>query len=153
MVKDLYLKHEAGFNVREASNLELKAMKDRCEHLESEDQHNLQKLGAAEEKCRHLERECNILKEEKDGLAHKVSSSIQNIACLTLQKEEMQRSLLIEQQKRREMQEEVKKVYLALANRHGFLVTLQSDFSNKIDELRKSKKNGCETRKFLLGEL
>lgn len=153
MVKDLYLKHEAGFKVREASNLELKAMKNRCEHLESEDQHNLQKLGAAEEKCRHLERECNIFKEEKDGLAHKVSSSIQTIASLTLQKEEMQRSLLIEQQKRQEMQEEVKKVYLALANRHGLLVTLQNDFSNKIDELRKSKKNGCEIRRFLLGEL
>lgn len=150
VVKDLYLKHEAGVKVREASNLELKAMKDRCEHLEREDQRNLQKLGAAEEKCRRIERECKILKEEKDGLAQKVSSSIQTIASLTLQKEEMQRNLLIEQQKRREIQEEVKRVYSALASRHGLLVSLQNDFSNKIDKLRISKKNGCE---ILLGEL
>lgn len=115
---------------------EVEAFKVKYRNLKEELNSNNQLLEVSKDKYHSLEREFHLLKEEKDALVVRVSNSSQTLALVTDQKEKALQDLKIEAQKRKNLEEEIKKFTTAFSYRQKSFVSFQSDFKSIIENLK-----------------
>lgn len=97
---------------------------------------NNQLLEVSKDRFRSLEREFGILKQERDVLLERVSSSSQNLAMVTDEKEKALQDLKVEARRRKDLEEEIKKFTTAFACRQKSLVSFHSDFKSIVENFK-----------------
>ena len=115
---------------------EVEAIKQKYMDLKKELNTSNQHLEVSKDRYQILEREFHLLKGEKDALLVSVSNSSQTLALVTDQKEKALQDLRIEAQRRKDLEEQIKKFNTAFSYRQKSLVSFQSDFKSIIDNLK-----------------
>lgn len=115
---------------------EVKAIKEKYTNLEKELKTNNQLLEVSKDKFHSLEKEFHLLKEERDILLQSVSSSSKRLALVTDEKEKVLYDFKIEAQRRKDLEEEIKKFTNAFAYRQKSLVSVHSDFKSIVENLK-----------------
>ncbi|XXG48855.1 hypothetical protein AAC387_Pa02g3189 [Persea americana] len=126
---------------KEELKIELDATRERCHVLERECSHNNELLKASEVRFCNLEKECSLLKEEQATFVQNLSTYAQNLVLVTTQKEKISEDLSIELQKRKELEEEVRRFGLAFAQRQRSFMTFHGELKDKMDNLRASSRS------------
>nr|XP_027091553.1 kinesin-like protein KIN-7N [Coffea arabica] len=114
----------------------VEAIKQKYMDLKKELNTSNQHLEVSKDRYQVLEREFHLLKGEKDALLVSVSNSSQTLALVTDQKEKALQDLRIEAQRRKDLEEQIKKFNTAFSYRQKSLVSFQSDFKSIIDNLK-----------------
>lgn len=115
---------------------EVKAIKEKYNNLEKELITNNQLLEVSKDKFHSLEKEFHLLKEERDVLLQSVSSSSKRLALVTDEKEKALHDFKIEEQRRKDLEEEIKKFTSAFEYRQKSLVSFHSDFKSIVENLK-----------------
>ncbi|KAK6939743.1 hypothetical protein RJ641_029274 [Dillenia turbinata] len=131
--KDCMLGEES--TCREDLSNELTEIK-KCKGLEKEMELNNKLLEASKQSYQSLERDYYQLKEERDSLSQKVSSSSLKLALITDEKDDVLRELELQIQRRKNLEEEIKQFSVAFACRQKNLKAFHSEFKSKIEILK-----------------
>ncbi|XP_059631167.1 kinesin-like protein KIN-7N [Cornus florida] len=115
---------------------ELNTIKEKCQSLTEELDNNKELLEVSKERYHSLEREFHLLKEEKDSLLQTVSSSSQRLSLVTNEKKKVLQDLDDEVQKRKDLEEDIKKFSVAFACRQRSLESFHSEFRAKVENLK-----------------
>lgn len=107
---------------------EVQTVRQKYNDLEKLLHANNQILEASEAKYHSLEREFHLLKEDRDALHQRVSSSSEMLELVTGQKEQVLKELNTEVRKRKNFAEEIKKFSIAFAGRERSIMSSHSDF-------------------------
>lgn len=120
---------------------ELDAIKERCGDLEKKlDLHN-KLLEESKRRYIDLETQYHHLKGERDSLSKVVSESSKKLVSVIDQKENVLKDLNSEYQRRKDLEEKIKKFSIAFSNRKTSLVSFHSEFKSKIEKLRSDNPN------------
>lgn len=138
LMKVSVLEEEWNASQKEELKSELDATRERCHVLERECSHNNELLKASEVRFCNLEKECSLLKEEQATFVQNLSAYAQNLVLVTTQKEKILEDLSRELQRRKELEEEVRRFGLAFAQRQRSFMTFHGELKDKLDNLRAS---------------
>ncbi|KAF5188121.1 Kinesin-like protein [Thalictrum thalictroides] len=116
---------------------EMNAIKERYQVLEKEFNTNNQLLETSKERFHSLERECNLIREERNSLIQKLCVSAQNLSLVTDQKAKISKDLNMEIQRRKDLEKEVKQFSLAFSERQRSFIAVNNEFKAKIENLRR----------------
>ncbi|KAL3505041.1 hypothetical protein ACH5RR_034882 [Cinchona calisaya] len=115
---------------------EVEAIKEKYTNLKKELDTNNQLLEVSKDRYHSLEMEFHLLREEKDALLVSVSNSSKTLALVTDQKEKALQDLKIEAQRRKDLEEEIKKFSTDFSYRQKSIVSLHSEFKSIIENLK-----------------
>lgn len=118
---------------------DIKTIQAKYENLEKELDLNNQLLVASRDRYNSLEREFHLLKEERDLLIQKVSTSSEKLELVTNQKGKVWEDLNAEVKRRQNLEDEIKQFSVAFACRQRSIVSLHSDFKSVIDNFKSQK--------------
>ncbi|GMH23207.1 hypothetical protein Nepgr_025050 [Nepenthes gracilis] len=121
---------------KEKLSKELNTIKDKYICLEQKLDLNTQLLEASKEKYHDLEREFHMLKGERDSLFHKVSESAEKLALVSDQREMILKDYNSEVQKRKDLEEEIKRFSIAFASQQRSLASFHNEFKARVVCLR-----------------
>ncbi|KAK4428708.1 Kinesin-like protein KIN-7N [Sesamum alatum] len=121
---------------KEALQNEVKVIKQKYNDLEKELEANNLLLKVSEGKYHSLEREFHLLKEDRDAVLQRISSSSQMLAQITGQKERALKDLNTEVRRRKKLEEEVKQFSIAFAHRQTSIMSFHSDFKSILDTIK-----------------
>ncbi|KAI3689094.1 hypothetical protein L2E82_47042 [Cichorium intybus] len=115
---------------------EIKLIKERYESLEQELDVNNHLLEASKERIHGLKKESQLLLEERDELLLTVSDSSKRIASLNEQNEKILQDLNCEIQKRKDLEEDIKKFSVGFASRYKSFMLFNSEVKSKVEHLK-----------------
>ncbi|XP_016456491.1 kinesin-like protein KIN-7N isoform X1 [Nicotiana tabacum] len=118
---------------------DIKTIQAKYENLEKELDLNNQLLVASRDRYNSLEREFHLLKEERDLLIQKVSTSSEKLELVTNQKGKVWEDLNAEVKRRQNLEDEIKQFSVAFACRQRSIVSLHSDFKSVIGNFKSQK--------------
>ncbi|KAK6160589.1 hypothetical protein DH2020_003970 [Rehmannia glutinosa] len=121
---------------KQAWENEAKTLKQKYSDLEKELEVSNQLLKVSEGKYRSLEREFHLLKEDKDAVVEKISTSSQTLEQITIQKEKALKDLNTEVRRRKKLEEEIKQFSIAFACRHRSITSFHSEFKSILDIMK-----------------
>ncbi|ESQ29563.1 hypothetical protein EUTSA_v10023277mg [Eutrema salsugineum] len=110
---------------------ELSIIKERYNELEKELRLDKQLLEASRESHERLEKEVQFLKEERDSL----DAATQRLRVIANDKENVLKDLNVEVKRRKEMEEENKKISFAYASRQKSLMSFRNEIKSKMQKL------------------
>ncbi|KAL3617867.1 hypothetical protein CASFOL_038188 [Castilleja foliolosa] len=134
---------------KQASENEVKTMKQKYADLEKELEVSNQLLKVSEGKYLSLEREFDLLKRDRDASLEKISNSSLSLEQITVEKENALRDLNTEVRRRKKLEEEIKQFSMAFACRQRSIVSFHSEFKSVLDVMKaqspisSSKSHGC----------
>lgn len=138
MIKDCTLGGEIASWKRKLDE-DIKTIQAKYENLEKELDLNNQLLVASRDRYNSLEREFHLLKEERDLLIQKVSTSSEKLELVTNQKGKVWEDLNAEVKRRQNLEDEIKQFSVAFACRQRSIVSLHSDFKSVIGNFKSQK--------------
>lgn len=112
---------------------EINSIQVRYQTLEKEFSTNNQLLEKSKERIQFLEREYNCLREERDSLVQKLCLSAQNTTSVNNQKTKISKELIMEIQRRKDLEEEVKQFSLAFSCRQRSFTSFSDEVNAKIE--------------------
>ncbi|GAB2250282.1 hypothetical protein Droror1_Dr00013641 [Drosera rotundifolia] len=115
---------------------ELNIIKDKYLCLEHKLDQDTELLETSKAKYHELEREFMLLKEERDVLQHELSESTQKLAVASEQRDASVKNFEAENQKRRDLEDEIKQFSIMFASRQRSLACFHSEFKSRIESLR-----------------
>lgn len=118
---------------------DIKTIQAKYQNLEKELDLNNQLLIASRDRYNSLEREFHLLKEERDVLMRKVSTSSEKLELVTNQKGKVWEDLNAEVTRRKNLEDEIKQFSVAFACRQRSIISLHSDFKSVIDNFKSQK--------------
>ncbi|KAL6983032.1 hypothetical protein U1Q18_016424 [Sarracenia purpurea var. burkii] len=121
--------------LKEKLSNDLSTIKEKYQSLEGELNINTRLLEASRKRYQSLEIEFCLLKEERDLLQQTVSSSSQRLAQVTEQKVKVWQDLNAEVQKRKDLEEDIKRFGVAFACRQKSMMSFHNEFKSKIENL------------------
>lgn len=121
---------------KETLSNELSTIRDKYVSLEKDLDPNNQVLEDTRARCIDLEREFHVMKEERDSLLDKVSKSAKNLTLVSEQREMFLEKYNTEVQRRKDLEEGIKRLNAAFASRQRSLESFHSDFKSRIQDLR-----------------
>lgn len=136
---------------KESMSTELDYIRERCHGLEKELESNHQLLELSKQQYDNLEREFKLMKDEKDSLRKMISESVQKLELEKQQKENSLNELNTELQRRRDLEEVVKRFSAAFATRHRSLMSFNSELRSKTEELKTQNRVAVPVPKSLGG--
>lgn len=107
---------------------ELNTIKDKYLCLEHKLDQDTELLETSKAKYHELEREFMLLKEERDVLQHELSESTQKLAVASEQRDASLKNVEAENQKRRDLEGEIKQFSIMFASRQRSLACFHSEF-------------------------
>lgn len=138
MIKDCTLGGEIASWKRKLDE-DIKTIQAKYQNLEKELDLNNQLLIASRDRYNSLEREFHLLKEERDVLMRKVSTSSEKLELVTNQKGKVWEDLNAEVTRRKNLEDEIKQFSVAFACRQRSIISLHSDFKSVIDNFKSQK--------------
>lgn len=138
MIKDCTLGGEIASWKRKLDE-DIKTIQAKYQNLEKELDLNNQLLIASRDRYNSLEREFHLLKEERDLLIQKVSTSSEKLELVTNQKGKVWEDLNAEVKRRQNLEDEIKQFSVAFACRQRSIVSLHSDFKSVIGNFKSQK--------------
>lgn len=138
MIKDCTLGGEIASWKRKLDE-DIKTIQAKYQNLEKELDLNNQLLIASRDRYNSLEREFHLLKEERDVLMRKVSTSSEKLELVTNQKGKVWEDLNAEVTRRKNLEDEIKQFSVAFACRQRSIVSLHSDFKSVIGNFKSQK--------------
>lgn len=121
---------------KEKLSNELNSIRDKYICLEKDVDPNNQILEDLKARYLDLESEFNILKEERDSLFEKLSKSTENLKTVSEQGEMFLEKYNIEVQRRKDLEEGIKRLNAAFASRQRSLASFHIDFKSTVECLR-----------------
>lgn len=115
---------------------ELDDIRKVCHGLEKELVSNNQLLESSKQQYENLEREFKLMKDERDSLRKMVSESVQKLQLEKEHKETALKELNTEVQRRRDLEEGIKRFSAAFASRHRSFMSFNSELRSKTEELK-----------------
>lgn len=138
MIKDCTLGGEIASWKRKLDE-DIKTIQAKYQNLEKELDLNNQLLIASRDRYNSLEREFHLLKEERDLLIQKVSTSSEKLELVTNQKGKVWEDLNAEVTRRKNLEDEIKQFSVAFACRQRSIISLHSDFKSVIGNFKSQK--------------
>jgi len=121
---------------KEKLSNELNSIREKYICLEKDVDPNNQILEDSKARYLDLEREFNNLKKERNSLFDKVSKSTENLKTVSEQGEMLLEKYNIEVQRRKDLEEGIKRLNAAFASRQRSLASFHTDFKSRIECLR-----------------
>ncbi|KAL7154935.1 hypothetical protein ABFS83_03G037800 [Erythranthe nasuta] len=120
---------------------EVKIIKEKYDDMEKELQVSNQLRKVSDGKYNSLEREFHLLKEDRDAVLQRISTSSQKIAQITGQKENALKDLNIEVKRRKKLEEDIKQFSVAFACRQRSITSFHSEFKSMLDIMKAQSPN------------
>ncbi|KAH6776338.1 P-loop containing nucleoside triphosphate hydrolases superfamily protein [Perilla frutescens var. hirtella] len=115
---------------------EVQEIKHKCDGLEKELEVKKQLLEVSKGKCHGLEKELRLLKEDRDAVLQRTSSSSQVLTQMTGEKERVLKDLNSEVRRRKKLEEEIKQFSVAFACRQRSVTSFHSEFKSILETMK-----------------
>lgn len=121
---------------KESLSTELDDIRKICHGLEKELESSNHLLELSKQQYDNLDREFKLIKDERDSLRKMVSECVKNVELEKDQKENALKELNTEVQRRRDIEEGIKRFSTAFASRHKSFMSFNSELRSKTEDLR-----------------
>ncbi|KAK4481559.1 hypothetical protein RD792_012461 [Penstemon davidsonii] len=121
---------------KKALENEVQTIKQKYIDMEKELYINNQLLQVSEGKYHSLEREFRLIKEDRDALKQRISSSSEMLTLVTSQKQKVSKDLYTEVQNRKNLEEQIKQFTIAFACRQKSMMSFQNDFKSVLETMK-----------------
>ncbi|KAL3840502.1 hypothetical protein ACJIZ3_025093 [Penstemon smallii] len=121
---------------KKALENEVQTIKQKHIDMEKELYINNQLLQVSEGKYHSLEREFCLIKEDRDALKQRISSSSEMLTLVTSQKQKVSKDLYTEVQNRKNLEEQIKQFTIAFACRQKSMMSFQNDFKSVLETMK-----------------